>query len=87
MTIVEAMSAGSIPLAFRGGGPCETIVHAASGYLWTRPDELLKHTRYLIQNPLLRRAMSDQAIQRGPRFDRSQYLQRMDVIVSRFSAA
>lgn len=87
MTILEAMSAGAIPLAFRGGGPRETIVHAASGYLWTHPDELLKYTRYLISNPLLRRAMSEQAIQRSRQFDKSQYLQRMDAIVSRLCAS
>jgi glycosyltransferase involved in cell wall biosynthesis len=87
MTILEAMSAGAIPMAFRGGGPCETIVHGASGYLWTHPDELLKHTRYLISNPLLRRAMAEQAVQRSRRFDKSQYLQRMDAIVSRLGAS
>ncbi len=87
MTIVEAMSAGAVPLAFRGGGPCETIVHATSGFLWTRPDELLAHTRQLILDPGLRQAMAEQAIRRSAQFDKVQYLQRMDAVVSRVVAA
>jgi glycosyltransferase involved in cell wall biosynthesis len=86
MTIVEAMSAGAIPLAFRGGGPCETIVHGSSGFLWTRPTELLDHTRNLIASPDLREAMSGEAIRRSRQFDKNQYLNRMDAIISRASA-
>lgn len=87
MTILEAMSAGVIPLAFRGGGPCETIVHGTSGFLWTQPTELLEHTRNLIASYDLRQAMSGQAIQRSRQFDKSQYLQRMDAIISRIFAS
>jgi glycosyltransferase involved in cell wall biosynthesis len=87
MTILEAMSAGAIPLAFRGGGPCETIVHGTSGFLWTRPTELLDHTRNLIASHDLRQAMSGQAIQRSRQFDKSHYLNRMDAIISRMFAS
>lgn len=87
MTVLEAMSAGAIPLAFRGGGPCETIVHETSGFLWTRPEELIEHTRNLIANPDLRQTMSDQAIQRSRLFDKAEYLQRMDTIISRILAS
>ena len=87
MTILEAMSAGVVPLAFRGGGPCETIVHGTSGFLWTHPTELLKQTRNLIANYDLRSAISGQAIQRSRQFDKSQYLQRMDAIISRIFAS
>jgi len=87
MTIVEAMSAGAIPLAFRAGGPCETIVHDINGFLWTRLAELLEHTRKLIASPDLRQRMIDQAIQRSRQFDKEQYLTRMDAVISRLSAS
>jgi len=87
MTIVEAMSAGAIPLAFRGGGPCETIAEGKSGYLWTSPTELLGRTRELIANPALRQRMSDAAVERSRQLDKRQYLLRMDAIVSRMLAA
>ncbi|HTP48384.1 MAG TPA: glycosyltransferase family 4 protein [Casimicrobiaceae bacterium] len=87
MTIVEAMSAGAIPIAFRGGGPCETIAEGKSGYLWTSPAELLARTRELIGNPALRQRMSGAAVERSRALDKRQYLLRMDAIVSRMLAA
>jgi glycosyltransferase involved in cell wall biosynthesis len=82
MTILEAMSAGAIPIAFRGGGPCETIVHGASGFLWRRPEEIMEHTRYLLRNPMLCRALSKQCVERSRNFDKAEYLRRMDSIVA-----
>ncbi len=87
MTILEAMSAGAIPLAFRGGGPCETIVHGESGFLWSRPEELMEHTRYLIANPPLCPAMSSRCIERSLQFNGTEYLMRMDAIVARMVAS
>ncbi|HWZ71744.1 MAG TPA: glycosyltransferase family 4 protein [Casimicrobiaceae bacterium] len=87
MTIVEAMSAGVIPLAFRAGGPCETIVHGINGFLWTRPTELLEYTRKLIGSPDLQQRMLDQAIRRSRQFDKEQYLLRMNAIISRLCAS
>jgi glycosyltransferase involved in cell wall biosynthesis len=87
MTIVEAMSAGAIPLAFRGGGPRETIADGTNGYLWTSPTELLGRTRELIANSALRQQMSDAAVERSRQLDKRQYLLRMDAIVSRMLAA
>jgi glycosyltransferase involved in cell wall biosynthesis len=87
MTILEAMSAGAIPLAFRGGGPCETIAHGTSGFLWTEANELLDYTRDLTLNPERRQAMTDQSIQRSRQFDKHEYLLRMDAIISRMLAS
>jgi len=87
MTIVEAMSAGAIPVALRAGGPCETIVHGSTGFLWTHPSELVEHTRALIASPDLRQTMLEQAIQRSRQFDKGQYLLRMDAIISRLLAS
>jgi glycosyltransferase involved in cell wall biosynthesis len=86
MTILEAMSAGAIPLAFRGGGPCETVAHGTNGFLWTHDHELLDYTRYLTLNPNRRQAMAEQCIQRSRQFDKHEYLLRMDAIISRMLA-
>ena len=37
MSIVEAMSAGAVPIAFDAGGPRETVDPGANGYLWSAP--------------------------------------------------
>ena len=87
MTILEAMSAGAIPLAFRGGGPCETIAHGTSGFLWTDASELLDYTRHLTLNADRRQAMAGQSIERSRQFDKHEYLARMDAIISRLLAS
>jgi len=50
ITVVEAMSAGAIPVVFNGGGHKEIVEEAVSGYLWKSPDELEKKTVKLISN-------------------------------------
>lgn len=48
ISIVEAMSAGCIPMAVRSGGPCETIEEGKSGYLWSDLDELQRITEKVL---------------------------------------
>lgn len=50
ITVVEAMSAGAIPVVFNGGGHKEIVEEAVSGFLWKSPDELEKKTVKLINN-------------------------------------
>lgn len=87
MTVLEAMSAGAVPLAFRGGGPCETIVHGESGLLWSHVSELREHTRGLAAQPARLQAMAEAAVARSARFDKGEYLRRMDAIVARMLGA
>src|SRR3989344_5967977 len=50
ITIVEAMSAGAIPMAVSKGGHKEIIKHGVNGYLWNTTDELVSYTKSLITN-------------------------------------
>jgi glycosyltransferase involved in cell wall biosynthesis len=86
ITIVEAMSAGAIPLSYDGGGPRETIGRAESGYLWAQPEELVAHSLALIGDPSRRAAMSAHCVERSRLFDKGEYLRRMDAIVDRLLA-
>ena len=49
ISIVEAMSAGCVPLAYAAGGPCEIIEDGVSGFLFDRRDTLLQRTAALLE--------------------------------------
>jgi glycosyltransferase involved in cell wall biosynthesis len=50
ISVVEAMSAGCIPICFKGGGPVELIT-AQTGFLFETPSELRDHTLQLLKDP------------------------------------
>ena len=82
MSIVEAMSAGSVPLAFDSGGPREIIRPGVNGYLWKTLDELKMRTFDLIAGQDRLHAMSIAARADSERFDVRNYLARMDSIIA-----
>lgn len=59
--VVEAMSAGSVPLAFKAGGFKETIKNGKNGFLWEKVSELVSKTKSLIDNPSELRRLSQEA--------------------------
>jgi len=81
MSIVEAMSAGAVPLAFKGGGPRETIRPYVSGFLWKSIDELIYRTRLLTECALRRTLWSALAVARSKQFGSAGFLARMDAII------
>lgn len=44
ISVVEAMSAGCVPLVFKLGGPAATVRHQVSGYVYSSQDELVDWT-------------------------------------------
>ena len=50
ITVVEAMAAKVVPLAFKGGGHEETIAEGKTGFLWSTPRELVNKTVKLIND-------------------------------------
>ncbi len=87
MSIVEAMSAGAVPLAFNAGGPRETVRPGVNGYLWTSTDELIQHTRELGSNAALRDSMAAAAVEDSGQFGAGVFLARMDAIIARLTSA
>jgi glycosyltransferase involved in cell wall biosynthesis len=53
ITVVEAMAAEAVPIAFGAGGHKETIVDKENGLLWNTTAELIKKTQGLISNAKL----------------------------------
>jgi len=65
ISVVEAMSAGAVPLAFEGGGVREIVTNGVDGLLWSTLEELADGTRRLINDEAemrrLRAATADRA--------------------------
>ncbi len=53
ISIVEAMSAQCVPLAFNAGGPREIITHAVDGFLYGSREELMEMTCQLFREESL----------------------------------
>ncbi len=58
ITVVEAMSGGSIPFLYNAGGHKEIITDAKNGFLWNQKKDLIKKTISLINNQSELREMS-----------------------------
>jgi len=87
MSIIEAMSAGVVPLAFNGGGPRETIAPSVNGFLWNNPEELQNYTRWLMHGDELHRRMGAGAVVASRRFTQGEFLSRMDALIERLTAS
>ena len=85
MSIVEAMSAGAVPLVYNGGGPREIVENGVNGFLWSDPDELVAQTRRLLKDSALREAMAARAATDSRRFGVQEFLDRMDAVIARLA--
>ena len=61
ITLVEAMAAGVVPLAYDAGGHKEIVAHGENGYLWKGTAQLLANTASVIKTRKLLKEMSLQA--------------------------
>ncbi len=61
ISVLEAMSSSSVPLAFKAGGHKEIIEEGRNGYLWEKKEGLIKKTEELITNLKLFRNISSNA--------------------------
>ncbi|MGD9644485.1 MAG: glycosyltransferase family 4 protein [Pirellulales bacterium] len=68
MVITEAMAAGAVPIAFRGGGIPEMITPGENGYLWSTFAELREATLEASRDVALRERMAAAAVERAKDF-------------------
>lgn len=77
ISVVEAMSAGAVPLAFQGGGVREIVTDGKDGLLWAGLDDLVEVTRRLIGDEQERLRLSDQARVRAEHFSVEEHDRRV----------
>ena len=61
ISILEAASAGSVPLVYNGGGPKEFIIEGQNGYFYTDVSELAAKSSALMKNKNILDKLSKQA--------------------------
>lgn len=77
MSIVEAMSAGAVPVVFAEGGPAEIITPGQDGLVWRTRESLVEETLELIQRPDRLATMASAAITRSRDFERRAFMRQM----------
>ncbi|MGD9702374.1 MAG: glycosyltransferase [Acidimicrobiia bacterium] len=68
IAVVEAMSAGAVPVVFDAAGPAEIVTDGVSGRRWRTPDELVAATAELLRDEPLRTRLSSGALRRAEEF-------------------
>jgi glycosyltransferase involved in cell wall biosynthesis len=81
IAIVEAMSAGVVPVVFDAAGPAEIVEDGESGRRWTTLEELVEMTAGLIADSGACAAMSDAAIRRSAAFSKHEFARRLLAII------
>lgn len=80
ITVVEAMSAGSVPIVFNGGGLTEIVNDGRDGYLWSNQEDLLLKTKQAMDS-LQMRQLSKNAIERAGDFSEEKFSQKINELV------
>jgi GT2 family glycosyltransferase/glycosyltransferase involved in cell wall biosynthesis len=83
LTIVEAMAAGAVPIAFNSGGPPETITHGKNGFLFNNAEELIDLTWETATQPALWKKLSQGARRRAYDFSDEVMKDRLLATVSK----
>ena len=81
IAIVEAMSAGAVPVVFDAAGPAEIVEDGASGRRWATIEELVEMTAELIEDPAARARLSAAAVRRSMDFSKDAFAERLLAIV------
>ncbi len=65
ITVVEAMSAGCIPVVYKSGGHKEIVQDGKSGYLWDNTTSLIRLTKKIVINKDVARMILSNANERS----------------------
>jgi len=78
ISTVEAMASGAVPIVLGAGGQPEIVRDKTDGYLWAKPDELIKLTAELIADNSLVVKMSESARIRSKEFSYKKFTDSYD---------
>lgn len=83
ISIVEAMSAGAVPVVLGEAGPAEIVRPGVSGRHFTDLDDLVAQTVALLGDPGELARLSAGAVERARHFGLEAFAERLDAIVAR----
>jgi glycosyltransferase involved in cell wall biosynthesis len=73
MTTVEAMSARCIPIVYDGGGQREIVTHGSDGLFWSTIQQLVGHTRAVMNDTALASMLAQGARERSGFFSHEHF--------------
>lgn len=83
---VTAMSAGAVPVVYGTGAQREIVTHGIDGFCWDNVNELMQHTREVVNDSDLRARLAPAAFQTSAKFAPEIFAKRMDLLVRRVLA-
>jgi len=81
IVVVEAMSAGCVPIVFRGGGPPSIVEEGDAGVTWTNTADLVAVTTRLAFDSTQYRQVALRAKTRAQEFSREQFESRFVAVL------
>ncbi len=78
VSIVEAMSAGAVPIVFDGGGPRETVIPGVNGYRFRDQESLAALTHRVLSDTALERKLAKGAVATSRKFSRAAFVRRVE---------
>jgi glycosyltransferase involved in cell wall biosynthesis len=81
ISVVEAMSAGAVPVVYAHGGPAAIVRDAQCGEVFTTTEELATTTLALIDDPERRARLSATAVTRAEDFAFDRFADRLTAVV------
>ena len=81
ISVVEAMSAGAIPVVINAGGIPEIITHGDSGFLWTTKEELFTYTQQLSEEKEIEERVRKNGFKRSLDFSEDAFFEKVKKIV------
>lgn len=82
ITLVEAMSAGCVPVVFKAGGYKEIIDNGKDGFLWQNSKELIAQTKQVSYTSELLSEISKEAVKKSREYGYEKFKTKIKDIVS-----
>ncbi|HVW01750.1 MAG TPA: glycosyltransferase family 4 protein [Planctomycetaceae bacterium] len=83
IAILEAMSAGCVPVVFARGGAVDFVEHGRNGFLFLDADQAGRQIAWLLQHPAERERMAERAIETSRRYRYEDFRERLATILNR----
>jgi glycosyltransferase involved in cell wall biosynthesis len=81
ISVVEAMSAGAVPVVYQHGGPAAIVREAGCGELFATTDELAARTVALVRDDARRAELAERARASAAEFAFDRFAERLDTLV------
>jgi len=81
ISVVEAMSAGCVPVVFSGGGIPEIIDDGSNGFLWQTDKDLTSKTERLVQDHKLLGKLAREAQAKAKKFSKRRFVEEFEKLL------